>query len=44
VVDSVEELLQIDVHDPTVPLRDELLRRGHGLMRRATRTKAKAAF
>ena len=39
VVDSIEEFLQIEIHHPVVAVGDVLLRLGHGLMRRPSRSK-----
>ena len=44
VVDPVEELLQVDVHDKAVAGRDVRLRLFHGLMRRAPRPEAVAVL
>jgi hypothetical protein len=37
-VDPIEELFQIEINDPSVALRDILLRLGHGVMCGATRS------
>ncbi len=42
VVHSIEELLQVQVHDPALPFRHVAPRRLHGLVRVASRTKAVA--
>ena len=39
VVDSIEEFLQIEIDHPVVAVGDILLRLGHGLMRRPSRSK-----
>jgi integrase len=38
-IDSIEELFQIEINHPSVALRDLLLRLRHGVMRRSTRSK-----
>jgi hypothetical protein len=44
VVHPVEKLLQVDIHDPTIPLRDDLLRSGDGLVRVPVGAKAVAVL
>src|SRR5215831_15221759 len=39
VLDSIEKFLQIEIDDPTITLRDVLLRLGHSLMSRSTWSK-----
>src|SRR5215475_225506 len=39
VLDSIEKFLQIEIDDPTIALRDVLLRLGHSLMSRSTWSK-----
>ena len=44
VVDPIEEFLQIEIHHPVVAFGDVLLRLGHGLMRRPSRSKPVAVW
>src|SRR5450759_4079092 len=44
VIDSIEELFQIEINHPSVTLRDVLLRLTHGVMRRSTRSKPVAVL
>jgi hypothetical protein len=43
-INSIEELFQIEINHPAVALRDVLLRLGHGVMRRSTRSKSVAVL
>ena len=44
VIDSIEELLQVDVHDPAMARGNMLLRARHRLMGRAVRPEAEAVL
>jgi hypothetical protein len=43
-IDPIEKFFQIEVTHPSVALRNVLLRLGHGVMRRSTRSKPVAAL